>query len=651
MPNQNMRAWITLTIAATPLQMVHATEPCFTQSLRAGLNAPSPLDPAKGEIHYQVFGNEHPETLVLIHGLDSAGATFDNITEPLSKKYRVIIYDQRGHGKSIAQGESYETPVMAADLKALLDYLKIDQAHILGHSMGGRTAARFAELYPNRVKTVMIEDMEMIQRADASEELRKKYLDEARKRKAAFANKNYPSRRALIEALEPYYGREAESLTHRRARENPDGTMTLLFNPDVSLMYGYQANAEDLSQSLNKAKKPVLFIQSDPRQGTAMSKEGAKQAKQGISGSTVIQIKGSGHSIHRTHPEPFNDLITHFIDNGSVSRELVEHHAPKLRPQGSIRLHEVTQIEDPKKRVEELSRIEAPELSSDQMSQLIKLAPGLTNSFEIGQYVRLAEDSGDPRWNPVLDGWITSWENQPGWKNVMRRAAIRARESITDSIKPIMASTVSSAERTLIDPEVKAAGLMPRGSAIATSAGALQLQGIRQIIHAASGSMGRSGPKFDPTLDGVVHSVQNSLELARRNGHRRVAVPFIGGKIFVDRIGIQTQELANQIVDAAVKSRGDLELRFVTFGEEDTALFRNALKRHEGRVPANAAQVTLGSITDFKVHGASAIINAANMEVQFGGGLSGAIGRATGHMDEINKEAQKAIHDFYQAHP
>jgi O-acetyl-ADP-ribose deacetylase (regulator of RNase III) len=221
-----------------------------------------------------------------------------------------------------------------------------------------------------------------------------------------------------------------------------------------------------------------------------------------------------------------------------------------------------------------------------------------------------------------------------------------------ESHKLAMAHTpFASAEKLVIDDEVKAAGMMPKGGAVMTSAGMLEGQGIRHIIHAASGSMTRSGPKFEPSLDGVVNSVHNSLELARRAGHHRVAVPFIGGKIFIDRIGIQAQELANQIVDAALKSRGNLELRFVTFGAEDTALFQTALKRHASEVTPQMAQVTSGSITDFSVHGASAIINAANMEVRFGGGLSGAIGRATGRANQIDEEAQKAIRDFYHANP
>jgi O-acetyl-ADP-ribose deacetylase (regulator of RNase III) len=58
--------------------------------------------------------------------------------------------------------------------------------------------------------------------------------------------------------------------------------------------------------------------------------------------------------------------------------------------------------------------------------------------------------------------------------------------------------------------------------------------------------------------------------------------------------------------------------------------------------------VLSGSITDARLHGASAIVNAANMEVTFGGGLSGAIAKATGRADEINEEARRAIESIYK---
>ena len=330
---------------------------------------------------------------------------------------------------------------MAADLEALLNHLKLEKVHLLGHSLGARTVARFAELFPNRVKSLILEDMEITQRSDPSPENQEKYLKLARKLKTQFTNKHFPSRKALIEALEPYYGSQSESLTHRRARENPDGTMTLLFNPDVSYLYGFQSNAEDLSHSLDKLGKSVLFVRADPTQGSAMSEKGAQHAANKVPNAQVIQIQGSGHTIHRTHPESFLELIDEFMSQQKVSAELVDKHTPKLRAKGTVPLDSYFKIKDPIQRVDKLSRIKIGELSAMQLSQLIERALGLTNSFEIGQYVRLAEDSNDPRWITVLDHWIENWENSKvPWQERMRKTAVYAREELQISLDALVSS-------------------------------------------------------------------------------------------------------------------------------------------------------------------------------------------------------------------
>lgn len=282
----------------------------------------SPLDPSRGELHYQVFGAPDLETIVLVHGLDSAGVTFDTVVEKLSLRYQVVIYDQRGHGKSLMRGHDYSTRTMAIDLKALLDHLKIQTVHLLGHSLGARTVARFAELFPQRVKTVMIEDMEMIRRSKASPEKFQEIHQFADALDQSFKSKNFTSREELIEALRPIYGREAESLTYRRAKQNPDGSMTLLFNPGVSFRYGYQANLEDLGTALASSKKPILFIRSDPAEGSAMSPEGVQAIEQDIPAAKVTLVQGAGHTIHRSHIDEFIKIVTDFIEASQNIKKL-----------------------------------------------------------------------------------------------------------------------------------------------------------------------------------------------------------------------------------------------------------------------------------------------------------------------------------------
>jgi O-acetyl-ADP-ribose deacetylase (regulator of RNase III) len=221
------------------------------------------------------------------------------------------------------------------------------------------------------------------------------------------------------------------------------------------------------------------------------------------------------------------------------------------------------------------------------------------------------------------------------------------RSSQKETVMSSADSTVVSMDGTVDNGEIRQ-GRLPRGSALWTSSGALKNQGITGIIHAASGSMMHSGGHNEPSLNSVGLSVANSVRLAELHGAPRIAIPFVGGKIFVERIGVTPHELAKEIIRSAVAARGEgeIEIRFVLFGAEDYGVFMGAYKELSQKVDMSSAKILEGSITDFSLHGSPVIVNAANTEVIFGGGLSGLIGRATQSIDAINQEAAAAIREL-----
>lgn len=196
------------------------------------------------------------------------------------------------------------------------------------------------------------------------------------------------------------------------------------------------------------------------------------------------------------------------------------------------------------------------------------------------------------------------------------------------------------------DPNLAGKRVIPRGSALRTSSGNLATQGINHIIHAAPGSETQIAPWGNPTRQGVVRSVQNSILLAERLNYESLAIPFIGGNIFLTAIGGSKQELARNIIEAAINQRNNeltvQRMIFVPFEAEDKTIFQEVLADLRTRYPAerlNGVDIRRGDITQFTTHGCSAIVNAANMEVNFGGGVSGVIGHATGQAVNINNEA------------
>lgn len=101
------------------------------------------------------------EPVVLIHGFASNVTTnwvdtqwVKTLTEA---GYRVIAYDNRGHGHSqkLYDTEAYGAPLMAEDARRLLDHLGLARAHVIGYSMGARIAAFLAIAHPARVKSLV----------------------------------------------------------------------------------------------------------------------------------------------------------------------------------------------------------------------------------------------------------------------------------------------------------------------------------------------------------------------------------------------------------------------------------------------------------------------------------------------------------------
>ena len=104
--------------------------------------------------YYEISGEG--ETLVFIHGLGSSNQDWAFQTAFFPAYFKTITYDVRGHGQSEKAKPPYSVPLFAKDLKALLNNLELEKAHIVGLSMGGWIAFQFAIDYPEMVDSLTI---------------------------------------------------------------------------------------------------------------------------------------------------------------------------------------------------------------------------------------------------------------------------------------------------------------------------------------------------------------------------------------------------------------------------------------------------------------------------------------------------------------
>lgn len=127
----------------------------------------------KNKLHYEISGNG-TENLVLLHGFMENLSIWEDMEPFLSDKFRLIKVDLLGHGKSPIISDTHTMGMMAAEVKILLDSLKIEKCHILGHSMGGYVALELAELFPDRLKSITLFFSTYYPDDDAKKEMRKK---------------------------------------------------------------------------------------------------------------------------------------------------------------------------------------------------------------------------------------------------------------------------------------------------------------------------------------------------------------------------------------------------------------------------------------------------------------------------------------------
>ncbi|MCH7838560.1 MAG: alpha/beta fold hydrolase [Chloroflexi bacterium] len=108
------------------------------------------------DIYYEERGQG--PALVLTHGLGDCAELWSPLAEALADGYRVVSWDMRGHYRSEAPEDpaQYTQDLVVEDLRALCDHLGIERAVHGGHSLGGYTALRFYEAYPERVAGLVL---------------------------------------------------------------------------------------------------------------------------------------------------------------------------------------------------------------------------------------------------------------------------------------------------------------------------------------------------------------------------------------------------------------------------------------------------------------------------------------------------------------
>lgn len=250
--------------------------------------------------------------IVQVHGSGFGHRNFDPATPELSKRFRVIDYDQRGYGRSERLAQDYDMEVWADDVVGLMDALGIETAHVHGSSMGGMVAIVVAGKYPDRVRSVAI-NCAAAKLGRSAQLLFKNWVDVVRLDPAGVRS------RVLAEMT-------AWQALSKRFIETADGKQTIdvihkvLSESNDSDIYVAACNAIidlDIRDWLGRISSPALVIGGDEDIMTPWDQgpEGAGQEAifRGIGGAEKHVIEGSAHSSMMDSTEEYLAVVGHFF--------------------------------------------------------------------------------------------------------------------------------------------------------------------------------------------------------------------------------------------------------------------------------------------------------------------------------------------------
>jgi 3-oxoadipate enol-lactonase len=242
------------------------------------------------------------ETIVFIHGWALDNRMWDLQWGYFSKRYNVIRYDVRGFGQS---GRAHDPHNPTDDLKEFLDHLKIDKAHLVGHSMGGNIALNFAAKYPDRVHKVVVADTFLDGFDNYTPEFKTIFenIVNLASHQGWHDEQQEVWLRSLLMRLYAGDDKAIISLSEMAADYNGDHFINPRINPD----FGNPTTAELLTTI--KAPTLVLVGQKDEESFQRIT----SLLMQKIPNVNKIVIKGAGHLSNMEKPKAFNKLINQFL--------------------------------------------------------------------------------------------------------------------------------------------------------------------------------------------------------------------------------------------------------------------------------------------------------------------------------------------------
>lgn len=266
------------------------------------------------KLHYEDVGSGTP--IVFVHEYAGDSRSWEQQIRYFCRRYRCIAFNARGYAPSDVPDDvkKYSQERARDDIKAVLDALKLDKAHIVGLSMGGFATLHFGFTYPDRALSLVIAGCgygaSPDKRAQFAAEIEEtvKRIEQIGMDKAAEGYASAPSR-VQFQNKDP-----------RGWREFADQLATNSTRGSVLTMRGVQAQRPSLFELVDQMKTitaPTLIVTGDEdwpclEPGILMKKT--------IPTSALVVMPNTGHTMNLEEPAAFNQCVSDFLHSVDVGR-------------------------------------------------------------------------------------------------------------------------------------------------------------------------------------------------------------------------------------------------------------------------------------------------------------------------------------------
>lgn len=276
-------------------------------------------------LHYVDWGNGGAPPLVLVHGGRDHCRNWDWLADELRQDWHVIAPDLRGHGDSEwSKDGTYTMAGFVYDLAQLIHQQKLAPVTLIGHSLGGNIALRYAGLYPESVaRIIAIEGL-----GPAPKKLAERFPGGFPDRMRAWIEEQrslsgrLPRRYATIEdALKRMQEEnrhlspeQARHLTQHGVNQNEDGTYSWKFDNYVRSWPPYDMTAADVEGLWARIACPTLLVYGQESWASNPAEDGrARHFRNG----EIVTCEGAGHWVHHDKLGEFLALARRFLGGGA----------------------------------------------------------------------------------------------------------------------------------------------------------------------------------------------------------------------------------------------------------------------------------------------------------------------------------------------